>query len=621
MAEENQPPEPEPQPEPEPSPTEPDEKPQKEKGKFWHYAAAGVGAAYGLHKSRRERRTSRAPIIRPAAITGILLAVIIYIYDLLIRFGGLNVDAFVLRVSFSTIIDLLKVSINVGVIVFLVAYFVIKRPSPREFDSYAALVISLSLVLTMGGFGGGGFLHIVLLLIFYLFFVTRATDDITYINYVFAGLLLFDFIGHGMFAYYFPGSVIANRLIFPIWIYFAIALGRNLEKGMLTAIFIIVIITSNILLFGTGFYNYRTALALGPDILEEDVIVEAKAQAQTVIGRFKTSIGDVMDQIACSTKTDFAACITGRRFTRECTTEGYLTGSTEFQNCKAEKQEEIVSGTTDETVKEYITIEFSSEEFPREYIDTPLPMSVEINAPNKEIDLKFSCSFKRGSEEFEGTLESENELIGVIGTDQETTIICDLPEDPIEGSHRAIFGVEVQDIETKSISTKMYVGKDVTKERRTQLETLHPNLIQGGRSKAADEFVVFSIGIGKTPTNNFIDDTTLTLIGNLENKAQGKIISVDSARIELPQGISPTQGCLKSFDYSGNVLVAKQSKLDTLKNIEQGKKPPMITCTLEVSSTLIPEGEDEGRETEFRAFVTYDYKLTQTENFEVISYV
>jgi len=79
-------------------------------------------------------------------------------------------------------------------------------------------------------------------------------------------------------------------------------------------------------------------------------------------------------------------------------------------------------------------------------------------------------------------------------------------------------------------------------------------------SKSAEEFAVFSFGIGTPSTNPFINNyPTQVITGNIENLASGTIMSVDDIEIELIDGVTPTDGCSKAFRSEGNKLVFHSS--------------------------------------------------------------
>jgi hypothetical protein len=209
--------------------------------------------------------------------------------------------------------------------------------------------------------------------------------------------------------------------------------------------------------------------------------------------------------------------------------------------------------------------------------------------------------------------------------EKKVTVLCQFPEDKIEkGRWKVTVISNLNGIKSVARLTRLFVGSEITEQRKNELLALH-NLNPIEASRGAEEFAMLTIGIGTPPTTPILDDSAQQLlIGNIENKADGEIVNIKNAEIELIKGVGPTETCFNSFDLTGNILTAKKEYLDSLKSLDKYKKGDkvfLVGCNLDVSSILVPEEYDEYFKREFTSSLEYDYKISKSGVFEVISNV
>ena len=185
-------------------------------------------------------------------------------------------------------------------------------------------------------------------------------------------------------------------------------------------------------------------------------------------------------------------------------------------------------------------------------------------------------------------------------------------------TYTVVFEARISGIETESILTRLFVGKELEDKEKNELISLH-GLSAAELSKSPDEFAAFSFGFGTPSTNPFIgSNPTQALIGNIENKADGQILSVEDIEVVLINSVNPASRCTEtSFNQQGDVLKLKLEVRESLVdlNLRKGETRFLLGCNLNINQNLAETEEYVKRS--FSSKITYSYAIKKEERFAV----
>lgn len=192
----------------------------------------------------------------------ILMTVLLYMMDMLFRYNGLNIQRFLDNLYFTSIESYIGWFFNSIVLTLLIAYYVIYRPKPQEFVSWFLVAETFSLIIFMGGMGTS-LIHLSFVIAFYFLYIRFAAPegDKASANYIFFFLLAFDFFGFGLLAEFVKNPIISNRLIIPIWFYFALIYTHEKERSFWINLAIIIVILMNVFYFVGGINGLKSMSA------------------------------------------------------------------------------------------------------------------------------------------------------------------------------------------------------------------------------------------------------------------------------------------------------------------------------------------------------------------------
>ncbi len=202
----------------------------------------------------------------------IFMAGILYYLDLWLGYNGLNINKFLNNLAFIGTESYIAWFMNSIVITLLIAYYIIYHPDTKEFISFFFLAELLSLIIFLGGLGTS-LVHLTFVFAFYFLYIRGNTDDPekkTTANWITFALLAFDFFGFGILAEVLDNPIISNRLIIPIWFYYALIYTRNEERSFWVDMLIMMIIIGNVFYFVGGLDHIKNMSAtLTPEEIKE----------------------------------------------------------------------------------------------------------------------------------------------------------------------------------------------------------------------------------------------------------------------------------------------------------------------------------------------------------------
>lgn len=571
-------------------------------------------------------------IAGPDVVAGwimLILSIVLYLSDIFVTsFNGIDAK----WIFDLNILDyIMKTGVLTVFIIVIIFEFFLGGAKTRDEKIWAATYAAVwAFIFAVTAGSGGAILHLAFASVLW-FFLIKPSASIpngykTITILIFLDFLLFTILEIIFESAGLTGSLwFANRLIVPIYPLYMLAYLRKYGSKF-AGILLALLFSSYVIAAITTSPQFQLFTAT----LEEEKKEEALTFAETSVRRFGEMGAILTDPLAClehiGTPPKYEVCLKEREYARLCVDKK---GTPEYELCLKGKRIGEVRGAEDITIKEYTKVEFEkTDAFPKQIFKEfapPIPLQLNIESPKKPIDIFLSCKFKYGTEEINGTIESENPLKEVKGIKKET-VLCKLPKTYEKGEYKITFEAEIQGIETTARLTRLFVGKKITEKRKNELLALH-GLKAIEPSRAPEEFAVFSISIGTPATTPTLDNSPKQpLIGSIENKADGIITSIkENLLIELVPGVTPTEACSTFFDQMDNHLKIKRDKLralNKLKNLERikkGSRPPVIVCNLDIA----PELQEPGREylkREFRSYIEYSYKIAKEERFEVISY-
>jgi len=586
-------------------------------------AAAG-GAALGAAKSSSSRSTqSESDTTTAWFLFG--LSILLYLSDIFMtRFNGIDIKYFIG-------LDLVDWMIKAGILtVFIIAFLfevLLGSAKTKEEKIWAAVFSAVyAFIFVATSYSGGAALHLGFASLMWFLLIKKSNQIVNGYKTI-TILIILDFILftslESLFA--FSGLTsslwLANRLIFPIYSLYLLSYLKKYGSKF-AGLLLFLLLTSYVTASITTSPQFQT----WSDSLDDEKIAEGEEFRRSSLDNLREFIGIMTDPLACMNivnSDDHDQCLKERRYERECRGEK----GEEYELCIKSKKTGEIQGVKDESVTEITKVEFEKkEQFPEQVQkEFPPPISIQLNieSPKKPIDIYLSCQFEKSQENTTGIIVSNNPLKEIQGKQKET-VLCDLPEgeEYETGKYKVTFTAEVRGIETTSRLTRLFVVKDITEQRKNELLTLH-SLNQIEPSKSPDEFAVFSFGMGTPSTTPFLyDNEQQPIIGNIENKEEGRIVSIESIRMEFPEGTVPTNNCFETFNSDGNELISKSETVNILKldKLKKGDKLYFLGCYLEIPPALMPDGyENEYFKREFESHILYTYQIKEHGTFEVIS--
>ncbi|MBW2965551.1 hypothetical protein KY342_00440 [Candidatus Woesearchaeota archaeon] len=585
---------------------------------------SGVGGFVAGRLTSKGEESSSGPSGTPKVGLGwlfLFLSGLLYIFiDWRFNYNGIDIGFFF---DMNNIDWLFKTGILMVLGVILAFQFILFKPKDNE-EKKAAIFLDvvLAVVFILAQYNHGALYHAIFVLCMWLILI-RPVMDKKSAYWTLSALILIDFVGINALGRLFEITGVSNvalsYMVIPVFsLYLLYYIGVLGNSKLATAMLLIIVI-----LYFSGFVKNSVQY----EILAAELDVKQKEEAwsfwRTSITRFREGVGILWDPIVCSSfiarPGEHEECLRGRQIARLCSDKF---GTKEYNQCLSEKQGLDIGGATDKTIKEFTKVEFKKpEEFPKQIqkdFVPSIPMQLNIESTKKPVSVKLSCKFKTTGSEIQGITQPER-IDKVTGT-KKYTILCEKPsgEEFIEGRfYTVVYEAEIEGIETESTLTRLFVGKELDEAEKTKLLSLHSLSIKEP-SKSAEEFAAFSFGIGTPPSNPFINDyPTQVIIGNIENLAAGKILSVDNIEVELIDGVTPTEGCSRAFTRVGDSLVLKPEAQIKLQNLQltKGGKRFLLGCNLDIASYLA-ETEDYVKRG-FSSKMTYSYTIKKEERFSV----
>lgn len=206
----------------------------------------------------------------------VFMTILLYLMDMFLGFNGINIQRFIDNLTFlGGVESYFGWFFNAIVITLLIAYWVLYRPGTNEFISWFLVAETISLIIFMGGMGTM-LIHLAFCIAFYFLYIryfspkvfgTSETESHATANYIFFFLLAFDYFGYGLLAYFIDNPVIANRLIIPIWFYFALIFTHQQKRTFMISMVIFIVIMMNVFYFVGGIEGLRS---MGATLTEDE---------------------------------------------------------------------------------------------------------------------------------------------------------------------------------------------------------------------------------------------------------------------------------------------------------------------------------------------------------------
>jgi hypothetical protein len=286
-----------------------------------------------------------------------------------------------------------------------------------------------------------------------------------------------------------------------------------------------------------------------------------------------------------------------------------------------------VEGEIDTNIKEYTKVEFEIEKEYQQVVDEgkafEIPIYLNVESPEKEIELELSCSFKKAGRTVAGVIIPDTRQAFAVKGQKSVPVSCrpiSLGE-MVAGHYKAVFEAEIKGLETKSSLVRLFVGNMSYDDR--ERERVANGFEASELSKSAAEFAVFSFGIGAPISNPLVNEYKEQLIiGNIENKGNGIIKEIQDIRISSDafrkDGILPKDDCDGFWiDSEGDFSFTDKATLGkfNLEKLKKGGKITLLSCYLEMpielSEIVLPQKRL------FISSMTYSYKISKEVPFEV----
>lgn len=552
-----------------------------------------------------------------------LLSLVMYYYiDWLYRYNGIDIGFFK---NLNSLDVVFKSGIFTFFLILLAWQFIFKKPSdPAEIKAAVVVDFILAVMFVLSKYSPAASFHLIFAIAIW-FFLLRTTKEPAAAYNTLTLLIIFDFLGFSIIKYIFGlvgmagGVAVVNAMIFPIYSLYLLSFLEVYSKSKLAAVLLFIILLLYIFGFVQSSEQYQDVFAR----LSEEQTEASKTFLQTSSDRARAFGSVLSDPLACMGKIgsdEYAACLKERQYARECRDK--KDNKAEYQLCIESKKLGVMQGAEDLSIKDFSKVTFEQiNQFPKlvqKELKTSIPMQLNIDSPNKELTVAVSCKFLKEKENITGIAEPAV-LEKIVGTKKET-IFCSLPQDKayVTGKYKTIFEAEIKGMSTTSRLSRLIVKKDITEERKNELLSLH-KMSQTEASKSPDEFAAFSFGVGTPSTTPFIDQSqTQALTGNIENRAEGAIVSIQEITLELVPGITPSENCLVYFDIAENGLKAKEEAIKSISSLtKKGDTRFLLGCKLDISPSVIPSDYEEYYKREFSSNMRYTYQIAKEIVFEV----
>jgi hypothetical protein len=218
-------------------------------------AKAAAGALWGAGAGAGMKVTNWALDRGAEAVNSgmwIFLSVALYLSDIFYtRFDGIDWTLFVSRFTSMGVENVVRIFGNAVILVIMILYYIFNKPDMRDFVSFFILVEITYLILFFGNITEG-FYHILFVFLLYIFLIRPLSVDKAQANYITALLLFLDFFGYGLLSHYTRNSLLANRLVLPIWFYYTLALTHEQKRNWFSSAIIVVVVVLNVVYVSTG---------------------------------------------------------------------------------------------------------------------------------------------------------------------------------------------------------------------------------------------------------------------------------------------------------------------------------------------------------------------------------
>ena len=419
---------------------------------------------------------------------------------------------------------------------------------------------------------------------------------------------------------------VQNLLLFTPWWALLGLFATKKESFLLTVCrvagiaYVFIILTVGVV--PEAYVHYRDqSLVPGPE-----KFIEAKKELRE---RLPQKENPFISQLAClfsGEYIDSQSCIQKRQEQSELNyicerLEEKEKGTPEYDDCLKEQQEKKkqgieISGAQDPTRNQPMKAEFIiSQYFPkstfRSSLDkiTAYPVEFTLENPRKyNVDVEFSCSFKKGTEKVAGTIQPSAPVTIPEQERFSTTVIC-LAED-LDGTYQLTYEARLQGLTTKSLLRRAFIGNKDEQWKQEWLPRIMQAHFAGNQhlSQTPADLARINFALGNPVEKPIIEvvepgKTGLVLSAAAENAGPGRILAIRQYNLELT-----------GFDSSQQACPLQGTKEAIPKEVT--KSIFLTTCFLDqIPADLQNPPHYEFRE--FEATLTYDYLITKQIPVEV----
>jgi len=579
-------------------------------------AVGGMGlmggvAAYGVSKA----------VQAGDALIWIMFSIMIYIHDYLFKFNGLYLPA--LEGYYMSTEFFKLVFSNATVLVLLISYYLVFRPTVREFISYAFLVWIFSLILVVGGFGRG-LIHLALVFILYLFLIRPANEDKARANYMTGMLLLFDFFGYGYLGNYLTihmaGSqvtsegvrLLASRFVLPIWFYYVLILTHHQKKNWFTSLVIFLVVMMNVFAF---------AGAVGTLGIYEKTFTDQ--EIQDGVGHWRNGAVRFVE----FTKTFWNKTKTAYQSGLTYATGGLYEGQVEEN---VETQLGVYIDDLETTATSY---------FEDEAVSLWSILRAKTLDDEECLNVSLTCfSDYKKEKTVEGKVFPDDFLEEEKNFDicnlEDREIECGFGEAELEMGAREISVFSRFNFETWSYRKRYFMDQD--KLRSMNREGI--DILSHYQIKDRDPIYRYTngpirLGIGEISEASVIglrqdSKNRLRLLILLEDQWKGKIVNINDLTIILPEGIELDEDmCGQEFEFEKKDKLGEEDvnyyKMtdDAMRNKKNKDKSKLVfNCKMAVPAEVVGDllGNAPITTKYFRLMANYDFRMEKKKTISVI---
>ncbi len=553
----------------------------------------------------------------PPAFLIIFFVIILYILDLIYGFNGFdwaNIASTPWKVLWA-------IPLNLLVFINLFLFFMMpaggKTLVSRLFFSFVILNI-----LTLGGFNGGGMFHLFIPLLIWFFWARNVYDEES-ANMIIGFLLLIDYYGYGFLQHYLARAawssaslikLFSNRLIFPIWGYFALFESYKFEKDPISTILLI-------LLFGTTIFylvDDSTAALAHLGYINPEMRTGLLDYLVTGYNRFTTTIKKIPAKLKDSYEDQL-----------EYATGGYYRG-------QVEENAEAPLGVFIENI---IT---SSDRY---FQDESIIIWADLKARTLKdpIGIIMNCTTGEEATKKDGEIKpdyfEDKEIQFNISAAEEEGIQCKLPNHE-PGTHTVRLSAEFNFETMAYLKTYFMDVERMRALRRDEIDPLEQYGITEKSPVAVHTKGPVKIGLGTNDQlpiglgEDYIQKPRLGI--TIENEWNGKIKDIDKLIIQIPKSmqLEPTDestfcnGWFEAVDPGELADVMKDDNYVAYSLNSAGKKTfkfpierfETIRCIIEIDRSSIRDvlGNTPIATHYYRADVKYTYFVEKTKSIKVI---